>query len=330
MDPFATNELGRTGLRLTRLGLGGTAVGSLFSRVEEDEGIATVTSAYEQGIRYFDTAPFYGAGSSERRFGKALSAFPRDSFVLSSKCGRLLHPSAPNEGAPANFADHGQAFRAEFDFSHDGILRSVEESLERLGLDRIDVLYVHDPQGHWQQAIDESYPAMDRLRAEGTVRAIGAGVNFSEVCYFLLRWADFDCFLMAGRYSLMEQHPLAEFFPLCEKKGTGIVIGGPYSSGILATGPIEGAKYQYRDAPEEVKRQVGAIQKVCEAHGVPLAAAALQFPLHHPVVASVIPGGRTPAEVAQNIEMMRFEIPPALWADLKTEDLLHPDAPVPA
>ena len=328
MDPFEKRELGRTGIALTRLGLGGTAVGGLFRENTDEQGAAAVTAAYDLGIRYFDTAPFYGAGASERRFGLGLRDKDRSSYVLSSKAGRLLHPSAPGEGRPPNF-ELSEPYRAEFDFSGDAIRRSMEDSLERMGLDRIDILYVHDPQGHWQQALDESYPAMDRLRSEGTVRAIGAGVNFSEICYLLLRSADFDCFLLAGRYSLMEQHPLAEFFPLCERKGTCIVIGGPYSSGILATGPVDGAMYQYRPAPPDVRDQVVRIEAVCRAHDVPMAAAALQFPLHHPVVASVIPGGRTSEEVQRNIELMRVEIPPALWAALKDEGLLHKDAPVP-
>ncbi len=328
MDPFETRELGRTGISLTRLGLGGTAVGGLFRENTDDQGASAVSAAYDLGIRYFDTAPFYGAGASERRFGLGLRDVDRSSYVLSTKAGRLLHASAPGEGRPPNF-EHSEPFRAEFDFSGDAIRRSVEDSLERMGLDRIDILYVHDPQGHWQQALDESYPAMDRLRSEGTVRAIGAGVNFSEICYLLLRAADFDCFLLAGRYSLMEQHPLAEFFPLCERKGTGIVIGGPYSSGILATGATEEAMYQYRPAPPDVREQVDRIEAVCRTYDVPMAAAALQFPLHHPVVASVIPGGRTPDEVRRNIEMMQVEIPASLWSDLKDQGLLHKDAPVP-
>jgi D-threo-aldose 1-dehydrogenase len=328
MNPFDLRPLGRTGIKLTALGLGGTSIGSLYSTLSEEDAVSTVSEAYNAGVRYFDTAPFYGAGSSERRMGKGLANRARTSFVLSSKCGRVLHEDPTGAGRTYHFP-HEEPMRAEFDFSHDGILRSVEDSLERLGLDAIDVLYVHDPQGHWQQVLDESYPAMDRLRREGTVKAIGAGLNFSEVCYLLLRSADFDCFLLAGRYNLLEQHPLAEFFPLCERRGVGIVIGGPLASGILATGAVPGAHYQYRPATKDVIAEVNAIERVCRGHGVPLLSAALQFPLHNPLVASVIVGARTAAETAANVAAIQREIPASLWSDLKSEGLLHRDAPVP-
>ena len=201
MNPFDLRPLGRTGIKLTALGLGGTSIGSLYSTLSEEDAVSTVSEAYNAGVRYFDTAPFYGGGSSERRMGKGLANRARTSFVLSSKCGRVLHEDPTGAGRTYHFP-HEEPMRAEFDFSHDGILRSVEDSLERLGLDAIDVLYVHDPQGHWQQVLDESYPAMDRLRREGTVKAIGAGLNFSEVCYLLLRSAASDSFLLAGRNSL--------------------------------------------------------------------------------------------------------------------------------
>jgi D-threo-aldose 1-dehydrogenase len=329
MDPFATRELGRTGLRLTQLGLGGTSVGSMYVGLDDDEGRAVVERAWDLGARYYDTAPYYGAGSSERRFGQALKGKPRSAFVLSTKVGRLLVPDSSGEGKPAHFADR-EPYRAVFDFSPDGVRRSVEESLQRLGLDSIDVAYAHDPQGHVYQIVDETFPALAKMKEEGLIKAIGAGVNFSEVCQLFLRFCEFDCFLLAMRYTLLEQAPLAEFLPLCQEKGVGVVVGGALASGILATGPVPGAHYNYRPAPPSIVERVRRIEHVCQAHGVPLAAAALQFPLGHPAVASVITGSNLPEHMDANAELMRRPIPPAFWADLKSERLLNPQAPTPA
>jgi len=329
MDPFATRELGRTGLRLTQLGLGGTSVGSMYLPLDDREGEAVVERAWSLGVRYFDTAPYYGAGSSERRFGAALGGKPRSAFVLSTKVGRLLVADGSREGKPAHFADR-EPYRAVFDFSPDGVKRSLEESLKRLGLDSIDIAFAHDPQGHVYQIVDETFPALAELKRQGLIKAIGAGVNFSEVCQLFLRFCEFDCFLLAMRYTLLEQAPLAEFLPLCEEKGVGLVIGGALASGILATGPVPGAKYNYRDAPPSIVEKVRRIERVCKAHGAPLAAAALQFPLGHTAVASVITGSNLPEHMDTNAALMRTPIPAAFWADLKSERLLARDAPTPA
>jgi D-threo-aldose 1-dehydrogenase len=329
MDPFATRQLGRSGVRLTQLGFGGGPIGSLFGFIDDEQGKSVVRAAYEMGVRYFDTAPLYGTGSSERRVGAGLAEYPRDSFVLSTKVGRLLVRADGAGGKLAHFKDR-EPFRPVFDYSGDGIRRSVEESLERLGLDRIDILYVHDPQGTLYDVLDHSYPALDRMRREGIVKAIGCGVNFSEVCQILLRFADWDCFLLALRYNLLEQTPLAEFFPLCEERGVGIVVGAALHSGILAGGAVEGARFNYRPAPPEIMERVRRIERVCAEYGVPLQAAALQFPLGHPVVASVITGSRHPERMRQMADMMRVEIPPAFWGALKAARLLPDHAPVPA
>jgi D-threo-aldose 1-dehydrogenase len=328
MDPFATRELGRTGLKLTQLGLGGTSVGSMYVPMDDRSGEAVVRRAWELGVRYFDTAPYYGAGSSERRFGAALKDKPRSAFVLSTKVGRLLVADGSREGKPAHFVD-AEPYRAVFDFSPDGVRRSLEDSLKRLGLESIDIAFAHDPQGHVYQIVDETFPALARMKEEGLVKAIGAGVNFSEVCQLFLRFCAFDCFLLAMRYTLLEQAPLAEFLPLCQEKGVGLVIGGALASGILATGPVPGAKYNYREAPPDILERVRRIERVCKAHGVPLAAAALQFPLGHPAVASVVTGSNLPEHMDANAALLRVPIPTGLWSDLKDERLLAPDAPAP-
>lgn len=328
MDPFATRELGRTGLKLTQLGLGGTSVGSMYVGLDDEEGRAVVERAWRLGVRYFDTAPYYGAGSSERRFGQALGDKPRSAFVLSTKVGRVLVPDSSGAGKPAHFVDK-EPWRAEFDFSPSGVRRSLEDSLKRLGLDSIDIAYAHDPQGHVYQIVDETFPALAKMKEEGLIKAIGAGVNFSEVCQLFLRFCEFDCFLLAMRYTLLEQAPLAEFLPLCQEKGVGVVIGGALASGILATGAVPGAHYNYRPAPPSIVERVRRIERVCQAHGVPLAAAALQFPLGHPAVASVITGSNIPEHMDVNAELMRRAIPEAFWAELKAEGLLNPQAPTP-
>jgi D-threo-aldose 1-dehydrogenase len=329
MDPFATRPLGRTGLQVTQLGLGGTSVGSMYVGLGDAEGEAVVRRAWDLGIRYFDTAPYYGAGSSERRFGAVLKQQPRSAFVLSTKVGRLLIADGSTEGKPTHFRD-SEPYRAIFDFSASGVRRSLEESLRRLNLDAIDIAYAHDPQGHVYQIIDETFPALAQMKREGLIKAIGAGVNFSEVCQLFLQFCEFDCFLLAMRYTLLEQAPLAEFLPLCVEKGVGIVIGGSLGSGILATGAIEGAHYNYRPAPPPILARVRRIEQVCRTYQVPLAAAALQFPLGHPAVASVITGSNLPQHMDENARLMRVQIPPAFWAALKDERLLAKDAPVPS
>ena len=329
MDPLQKRALGKTDIELTRLGLGGTGVGSLYARQDDAGGAATVRRAFELGLRYFDTAPFYGHGSSERRFGAVLSTLPRADFVLSTKVGRLLVPAADDAERPPHFKDE-EPFRARFDYSRDAVLRSLEESRARLGIDTFDILYIHDCQDHVREALDGAYPVLDEMRARGEVRAIGAGLNHADVCLELARNADFDCFLLANRYTLLEQSPLDDLLPLCEARGIGIVAGGPFNSGILATGPVAGATYNYRPAAPEALERVRAIESVCAAFDVPLAAAALQFPLAHPAVSSVICGARSAEEIAANAELVRTAVPAECWRELKGAGLIREDAPTPA
>jgi D-threo-aldose 1-dehydrogenase len=302
---------------------------------------ATLQAAWDAGCRYIDTAPFYGLGLAETRLNTFLRGHDRDACIVSTKVGRRLAVCPPEErSAPAQFLEVPSR-RVVYDYSYDGVMRSMEDSLERLGLDRIDVLLCHDvdifthgskeaSDARVREFMEGGYHALVKLRDEGTVAAIGAGLNNWEVCETLARAGDFDLFLLAGRYTLLEQDALATFLPLCEERGIGIVLGGPYNSGILATGPKPGATYNYAPAPQDILTRVARIEAVCEAHGVRLIEAALRFPLAHPAVVSIIPGGQTPDEVRRNGEVLRAAIPAALWADLKTQGLLRADAPVPA
>jgi D-threo-aldose 1-dehydrogenase len=336
LPPGGRRRVGRTTVEVTAVGLGGAPLGNLFTPVAEDAARRTVETAYAAGIRYFDTAPLYGHGLSERRLGEVLGGVPRESFVLSTKVGRLLEPGRPAAGAYVEVPPYA----IRFDYGYDGALRSVEASLARLGLDRADILYIHDidgathgPEGRearFREAMAGAYRALDRLRGEGLVGAIGLGVNEWEVCQRSAEAADLDCFLLAGRYSLLDQGALETFLPLCARRGLGVIVGGPFNSGILATGAVPGAWYDYEPAPPPILERTRRLERVCASHGVPLAAAALQFPLFHPVVASVIPGARSAAEVEQNLGLLGHPIPPSLWRDLKAEGLLRPDAPTPA
>jgi len=322
---------------LDRVGFGGAPLGNLFAPIPEPDAVRAVTTAYDAGIRYFDTAPLYGRGRSERRIGAAFRGRPRDSYRISTKVGRLLRPAAgrPTDDAYTDIP----ALEVEYDYSADGALRSLEESLERLGLDRVDTLFIHDidrwthgdaQPARFQEAMAGAYRALRRLRDEGVVSAIGVGVNEWEVCQQAAEVGDFDGFLLAGRYTLLEQGALESFLPLCERRGLFVVIGGPFNSGILATGAVDGATYNYRPAPPEILARVARIEALCRRHAVPLAAAALQFPLAHPAVRSVIPGARSADEVRANLALLRVPIPVALWADLRAAGLLHPNAPTPS
>jgi D-threo-aldose 1-dehydrogenase len=324
-------------LGLGPLGFGGAPLGNLYAPIEAAQALATVHAAWELGLRHFDTAPHYGHGLGEHRLGQVLRDMPRDEFVLSTKVGRLLSP-APQ--APAT--QHGFVgtlpFVQRYDYSYDGTMRSFEDSLQRLGLACVDIAYIHDidrfthgdeQPRRFREAMDGAYRALERLRAAGTVKAIGLGVNNWEACRDALRHGDFDGFLLAGRYTLLDQSALAELLPLCAKRGTGIVIGGPYNSGILATGAVAGARYNYALASPEILAKVGRIEELCRSFGVTLRAAALQFPFGHPAVQAVIPGARSPAEVEENVALLNAPIPPDFWAALKTAGLLGPEVPTP-
>jgi D-threo-aldose 1-dehydrogenase len=328
------------GIDLTVVGFGGAPLGNLYTPVTERDAAATLASAWDSGMRLFDTAPQYGFGLSEERFGRALASRPRREFVLSTKVGRLLRDLAPGERQRATGFVQTPARTFDYDYSYDGVMRSHEASLKRLGQDAVDILLVHDvdvmshgsreaSNARVRELFDRGgFRAIDELRTAGVVQAIGAGVNEWEVCERLLGLGDFDCFLLAGRYTLLEQAALDSFLPLCEARGVGIVLGGPFNSGILATGPVPGARYNYEVAPPDVLARVARIEAVCAAHGIRLIEAAFQFVLGHPAVKSVIPGANSPEQVTANARLLDVRIPAALWSDLKTEGLLRSDAPV--
>jgi D-threo-aldose 1-dehydrogenase len=339
MRPDDRRVLGKAGVEVTIMGFGGAPLGNMYQAFSDAQARATVEACYDAGIRYFDTAPYYGFGLSEHRLGEALRGKQRDELVLSTKVGRLLRPGEPAAIGHSQFPG-SLPFTVVYDYSYDGVLRSVEDSLQRLGTPRIDILLVHDLDV-WTHGSEEArrtrvqefmaggYRAMIKLREQGAVQAIGAGINETAACQDLAERGDFDCFLLAGRYTLLEQAPLDEFLPLCARRNIALIIGGPYNTGILATGAIEGAYFQYAPAPPEIMERVRQIEAVCARHGVRLSTAALQFPLGHPVVATVIPGTRSPAEVTQNVEIFAPETPVDFWAELKHEGLLRVDAPTP-
>ena len=314
MKATDTRQIGRTSLRVTRLGLGGVF---LAVDAEPDEAEALIDRAAALGVRYFDTAPMYGNGESERRYREPLARLHHSDFVLSTKVGRRLQEDA------------GGSEPWHFDFSRDGALRSFESSLERLGVDHIDILLVHDPDDHEDQAMREAFPALIELREQGLVTAIGAGMNQWEMELRFARELPLDCFLLAGRYTLLEQRALAEFLPYCDANGISVIAGGPYNSGILASDLGDAASYNYRAAPPEMLDRARAIKTVCDRYEVPLKAAALQFILAHPAIAAVIPGAASVAEVEENARMVETPIPGALWAELKDAGLLNPSAPTP-
>jgi D-threo-aldose 1-dehydrogenase len=261
--------------------------------------------------------------------GGVLRTRSRNTFVLSTKVGRVLVP-ADGSTVASVFFERPAAFEPVFDFSYDGVMRSVEESLRRLRLDRVDILLIHDPDDHYQEALRGAYPTLHKLRSQGLVKAIGAGMNQAEMLALFAREGDFDCFLLAGRYTLIDHSGLRELLPLCERKSISIIIGGPFNSGILAGGAVSGTKFNYQDASTEIVERVKRVEEVCRRHSVPLKAAALQFPLAHPAVASVIPGARCAAEVQENFTLMSLSIPRDFWQDLRAEGLLPSEAPVPA
>jgi D-threo-aldose 1-dehydrogenase len=318
-----TVEIGRTGLHVTRLGLGGVALSGVPPATDphlpspESEAVSLIRRSLGLGLNYLDTAPMYGLGHSERRYGQALQGIPRDRYVLSTKVGRVLRPDAAGQMTWA------------FDFSREGARASFESSLERLGIDRVDIVFVHDPDQYYQAALAGAFPVLRELRADGRIRAIGAGMNQWQMELAFAREGYNDCFLLAGRYTLLDQTALPEFLPYCLEHRISVVAGGPYNSGILAVGPRSGATFNYRAAPPEMMDKAARIAEVCERHQVPLKAAALQFILAHPAIASVIPGARSVAEVEENARMVELTIPDQLWAELKEAGLIAAEAPTP-
>lgn len=317
-------------LRLSEISLGCAQLGNLYQAITDDQARDTVDRAWELGVRYFDTAPHYGLGLSERRLGNALVDRPRGEFLVSTKVGRILEPlPRPGELDDGGF-DVPATHHRVWDFSRDGIFRSLESSLERLGLDAVDIVYLHDPDDHPREVFETGYPALEELRAQGVIGAIGAGMNQVEMLTHFARLTDMDVFMLAGRYTLLEQSALNELLPVCEARGVGVVAAGVFNSGLLSRPvPADDAKYNYGDAPTELVARARRIAKICERHGTTLPAAALAFPLAHPAIVSVCVGARSPRQIEGNVDAYRGGVRDSLWADLIEEGLLRADAPVP-
>ena len=336
MNPNTKVKFGRVDLEVSAFGFGTAPIGNIFREIDEGTSDAMIQRAWSAGVRYFDTAPMYGHGLSELRTGHSLRWENRDDFVLSSKVGRVLKPARKQDIDYAPWTNAGR-FTMHFDYSYDGIMRSFEDSLQRMNLERMDICFIHDidvftrgveqPEV-FEQAMDGAWKALSKLKEEGVVKAIGVGVNEWEVCHAALERRDFDCFLLAGRYTLLEQDALDTFLPLCEERNAAVVVGGGFNSGILATGAKEGAKYNYAPAPADIMEKVRKIEAVCAEYNVPLPAAALQFVVAHPAVPTFMTGTRTVQQLEQNLEWFSLDIPSQFWADLKAKGLLREDAPV--
>ncbi len=330
-DPFEPLPIGSTGVSVTRLGFGTAPIGGLYRAVTDEEGEAISAHAWDIGVRYFDTAPMYGFGLAEQRLGAVLRTKPRDAFTISTKVGRLVR-EASGDDLLYTGGFHGIGNNRDvWDFSRDGVNRSIEESLERLGLDRVDIVFMHDPdvKDLYRPAIEEAFPALADLRSQGVIGAIGAGMNQSAMLARFVREGDMDVLLLAGRYTILDHEGLEDLLPLCEERGVGIVIGGIMNSGILAD-PKPGAKFNYSDAPTELVERASRIRAVCERHGVSIKDAAIQFPLAHPTVVSVAAGVRTADHLDDYPRAMQTPIPAALWDELRAEGLIPAHAPVPA
>jgi D-threo-aldose 1-dehydrogenase len=317
-NSITSAQVGNTQLQVTRLGMGTAPIGNLYSPLDDAEAIETVQRSFENGIRFFDTAPLYGTGEAERRLGSALRGIPRDEVVIETKVGRIVRPDRS----------------IYFDYSRDGVMKSLEDSLDRLGMDRVDILLVHDPdyenaEVHYQQAMDEAFPALVDLREQGVIGAVGAGMNQWEMEWEFAKKIDVNCFLLAGRYTLLEQTSL-DFLDWCTKNDVSIFLGGVYNSGILATGPISGATYDYMDAPEEILAKARRLQEITTGHGVPLHVAALHFAGAHPAIASLVIGSATAAEADDNRAIWDVEPPAAMWQELHQSGLIADRAPLPA
>ncbi|WP_062209174.1 aldo/keto reductase [Demequina oxidasica] len=310
----------RTGLELTEFGFGAAQIGNLYTAVSDEAAEAAVNTAWESGVRYFDTAPHYGLGLSERRLGRALAKYPRDEFVLSTKVGRLLEETPENAGEMDNDA---YAVRAErrrvWDFSRDGVRRSIEASLERTGLGHFDIVYLHDPDQHWEVASATGAPALAELRDEGVINAFGAGMNQSEMLERFIRECDADVVMCASRFTLLEQGALDDVLPAAQEHGASVVAAAPYNTGLLSRDVVpDQAKYDYGDAPAEQVQRAREIATVCASHGVSLPAAAVQFALRHPSIVSVVAGVRTVSQATSSIQRLTAPIPEELWRDLNS------------
>jgi len=341
VPPIPVSTIAETGLQVTQLGLGTAGLGDLFATVPEAEAQAIAQQAWDCGVRYYDTAPWYGKGKSEHRIGTFLRQQPRHEFVLSTKVGRVLRaPANPDHTDPRGPWTGALPFDLYFDYGYDGIMRSWEDSLQRLSVSRVDILFIHDldhlyfgsdegVSAHLGQLYTSGWRALDELRRSGRVGAIGAGINRANMMPRFLDLVDLDLFLVAMPYTLLDQDVLDDIFPRCAEQGVQIVIGAPFASGILATGAVDGATYDYAPATTRILEKTRAIQRICENHHTPLQAVALQFPVAHPLVVAAIPGATEAAHVQANVENYAVEVPADLWSELKTAGLLRADAPTP-
>jgi D-threo-aldose 1-dehydrogenase len=334
-------KLGTTNLEVTELGLGGAPMGGFRATISDADATMIVEAAYDGGVRYFDTSPYYGYGRSELRMGAALRQKLRNEYILSTKVGRVLHAMKPGEKPPADFRENGlPGFAPIFDYTYDGVMRSLEHSYLRLGLAHIDIALIHDVDfwtirdralldERFKTVMDSGFKALDELRRAGIIGAIGVGINESDTSLRFIQAGNFDCMLLAGRYTLLEQGGLTEFLPECVKRNVSVILGGPYNSGILTGGVKQGATHDYVAAPAHLIEKAQRIEAICQRHGVELGAAAMQFPLFHPAICAVIPGALGAPEVKQNVARLSARIPVELWSELKREKLLDPAAPTP-
>jgi len=338
MSAVKTRTVGKTGVEVTEVGMGGAPLGDLFELVSETQAQDTLQAAWDAGIRYFDTAPFYGYGKSEHRLGHFLRQQPREDFVISTKVGRVFKATRDLNTFDKQMWIGGLPFEHTFDYSYDGIMRSYEDSLQRLGLHAIDLLLIHDLDYFFHtteemvsaslaQIYTSGWRALDELRSSGQIKGIGAGLNMLGLVSRFLDMVDMDFFIIAMPYTLLDQNPLDEEFPKCAEHGVDIVIGSVFASGILVTGAVEGALYAYEPAPPEILEKVKKMEAICQSHNVPLPAAAIQFPLAHPNVAAIIPGALKSDYIHTNIQNYQHNIPSDLWAELKSEGLIRQDAP---
>ncbi|MGY5810680.1 aldo/keto reductase [Rhizobium sp. LEGMi198b] len=326
-------RIGRTSLEVTEFSFGAAALGGLYRTCPRDQAMNTLQAAWDSGIRYFDVAPWYGFGLGERRVGDFLRDQPEDSYVLSTKVGRLMRPVASDKVPNYGYVDP-LPFDADYDYSYDGIMRSVDFSYARLGLNRIDILYVHDIGGythgkalnehHLGQLLGSGLKALEELKSSGAIKAYGLGVNEVPVCLDVMHEADIDCILLAGRYTLLDRSAVAELLPLCERKGTSLVVGGVFNSGILATGPVPGAHFDYLPATTDVLAKVKTMEDIARRHDLPLAAPAIQFPLRHPSVASVLIGTAKPESLIRNMQLVEPELPASFYAEFEGLTLVAP------
>lgn len=334
MDPLELVRLGTTEIKVTRVSLGCAPIGGIYSDISDEQAREVVQVALQTGINFLDTAALYGAGTSERRVGEALRGVPRDNYVIATKVGwRFDHVAGPSAFSETWNNPGSWMVEPRHDYSADWVERSLENSLTRLGIDRIDVVHIHDPDEHFEEVMEGAYPVLDRLRSQGVIGAVGAGMNQSEMLVRLAHAGDFDCFLLAGRYTILEQGALDELLPLCLQKNISIIAGGTYNSGILASGSqgaSDGVRYDYMEAPPAIIAKVQRLEEAAERHAVDLRAAASQFALAHPAVACIVPGTRRPKRVPDNVELVRAKIPSIFWEDLRKDELIRADAPVPA